>query len=115
SAGIRAVVFSSSAAVYGLPDVDLVTEDLTPQPINPYGATTYVGEWMLADAERAHGRRTVALRYFNVAGSGWPELADTAAMNLVPIVLDQLEQGRAPVVFGGDYDRPDGTCVRDSV
>src|SRR5690625_6775511 len=75
-----------------MPDVDLVTEDLTPQPINPYGATKYVGEWMLADAERAHGLRTVALRYFNVAGSGWPELADTAVMNLVPIVLDQLEQ-----------------------
>ena len=115
SAGIRDVVFSSSAAVYGMPDVDLVTEDLTPQPINPYGATKYVGEWMLADAERAHGLRTVALRYFNVAGSGWPELADTAVMNLVPIVLDQLEQGRAPVVFGDDYDTPDGTCVRDYV
>ena len=115
SAGIRDVVFSSSAAVYGMPDVDLVTEDLTPHPINPYGATKYVGEWMLADAERAHGLRTVALRYFNVAGSGWPELADTAVMNLVPIVLDQLEQGRAPVVFGDDYDTPDGTCVRDYV
>ena len=115
SAGIRDVVFSSSAAVYGMPDVDLVTEDLTPQPINPSGATKYVGEWMLADAERAHGLRTVALRYFNVAGSGWPELADTAVMNLVPIVLDQLEQGRAPVVFGDDYDTPDGTCVRDYV
>src|SRR5690625_6688843 len=58
SAGIRDVVFSSSAAVYGMPDVDLVTEDLTPQPINPYGATKYVGEWMLADAERAHGLRS---------------------------------------------------------
>lgn len=115
SAEIRDVVFSSSAAVYGMPDVDLVTEDLTPQPINPYGATKYVGEWMLADAERAHGMRTVALRYFNVAGAGWPELADTAVMNLVPIVLDQLEQGRAPVVFGDDYDTPDGTCIRDYV
>lgn len=115
SAEIRDVVFSSSAAVYGMPDVDLVTEDLAPQPINPYGATKYVGEWMLADAERAHGMRTVALRYFNVAGSGWPELADTAVMNLVPIVLDRLEQGRAPVVFGDDYDTPDGTCIRDYV
>ena len=115
SAEIRDVVFSSSAAVYGMPDVDLVTEDLTPQPINPYGATKYVGEWMLADAERAHGMRTVALRYFNVAGAGWPELADTAVMNLVPIVLDRLEQGRAPGVFGDDYDTPDGTCIRDYV
>ncbi|MGO1389783.1 MULTISPECIES: UDP-glucose 4-epimerase GalE [Brachybacterium] len=115
NAEVRDVVFSSSAAVYGVPDVDLVTEDLTPQPINPYGATKYVGEWMLADAERAHGMRTVALRYFNVAGAGWPELADTAVMNLVPIVLDRLEQGKAPVVFGDDYDTPDGTCIRDYV
>ncbi|UVY83610.1 UDP-glucose 4-epimerase GalE [Brachybacterium sp. NBEC-018] len=115
SAEVRDVVFSSSAAVYGVPDVDLVTEDLAPQPINPYGATKYVGEWMLADAERAHDMRTVALRYFNVAGAGWPELADTQVMNLVPIILNALEKGRTPTVFGDDYDTPDGTCIRDYV
>lgn len=115
NAEVRDVVFSSSAAVYGVPDVDLVTEDLTPAPINPYGATKYVGEWMLADAERAHGMRTVALRYFNVAGAGHPELADTAVMNLVPIVLDALDRGERPRVFGDDYDTPDGTCIRDYV
>ena len=115
SAEVRDVVFSSSAAVYGMPDVDLVTEDLQPQPINPYGATKYVGEWMLADAERAHDMRTVALRYFNVAGAGWPDLADTLVMNLVPIILDAVEAGRAPIVFGTDYDTPDGTCIRDYV
>lgn len=115
SADVRDVVFSSSAAVYGMPDVDLVTEELTPAPINPYGETKLVGEWMLAAAERAHGMRTVALRYFNVAGAGWPELADTQVMNLVPIVLNALEQGRAPIVFGDDYDTPDGTCIRDYV
>lgn len=115
NAEVRDVVFSSSAAVYGVPDVDLVTEDLTPAPINPYGATKYVGEWMLADAERAHGMRTVALRYFNVAGAGHSELADTAVMNLVPIVLDALDRGERPRVFGDDYDTPDGTCIRDYV
>lgn len=115
SAEVRDVVFSSSAAVYGMPDVDLVTEELQPQPINPYGATKYVGEWMLADAERAHDMRTVALRYFNVAGAGWPDLADTLVMNLVPIILDAVEAGRAPIVFGTDYDTPDGTCIRDYV
>lgn len=115
SAEVRDVVFSSSAAVYGMPDVDLVTEDLQPQPINPYGATKYVGEWMLADAERAHGMRTVALRYFNVAGAGWPDLADTLVMNLVPIILDAVAAGRSPIVFGDDYDTPDGTCIRDYV
>lgn len=115
AAGVRDFVFSSSAAVYGMPDVDLVDEDLECKPINPYGATKYVGEWMLADAERAHGMRTVALRYFNVAGAGWPELADTLVMNLVPIVLDALERGVAPKVFGNDYNTPDGTCIRDYV
>ena len=114
-AGVRDFVFSSSAAVYGTPDVDLVDEELECRPINPYGATKYVGEWMLADAERAHGMRTVALRYFNVAGAGSPELADTLVMNLVPIVLDTLERGKSPKVFGNDYDTPDGTCIRDSV
>ncbi|GAB2539448.1 UDP-glucose 4-epimerase GalE [Brachybacterium huguangmaarense] len=115
NAEVRDVVFSSSAAVYGMPDVELVTEELDPRPINPYGATKYVGEWMLTDAERAHDMRTVALRYFNVAGAGWPELADTQVMNLVPIVLDALAAGRAPIVFGDDYDTPDGTCIRDYV
>ncbi len=115
NAGVRDVVFSSSAAVYGVPDVDLVTEELAPRPINPYGETKFVGEWMLADAERAHDMRTVALRYFNVAGAGWPELADTQVMNLVPIVLDALANGKAPLVFGDDYDTPDGTCIRDYV
>lgn len=114
-AGVRDFVFSSSAAVYGTPDVDLVDEELECRPINPYGATKYVGEWMLADAERAHGMRTVALRYFNVAGAGSPELADTLVMNLVPIVLDTLECGKNPKVFGNDYDTPDGTCIRDYV
>ena len=111
-AGVRDFVFSSSAAVYGTPDVDLVDEELECRPINPYGATKYVGEWMLADAERAHGMRTVALRYFNVAGAGSPELADTLVMNLVP---DTLERGKSPKVFGNDYDTPDGTCIRDYV
>ena len=114
-AGVRDFVFSSSAAVYGTPDVDLVDEELECRPINPYGATKYVGEWMLADAERAHGMRTVALRYFNVAGAGSPELADSLVMNLVPIVLDTLECGKSPKVFGNDYDTPDGTCIRDYV
>ncbi|MGQ4536532.1 UDP-glucose 4-epimerase GalE [Dermabacteraceae bacterium P13264] len=115
TAEVKKVVFSSSAAVYGMPDVELVEESLDPKPINPYGATKYVGEWMLADAERAYGMRTAGLRYFNVAGAGWPELADTMVMNLVPIILDALEKGKAPIVFGDDYPTPDGTCIRDYV
>jgi UDP-glucose 4-epimerase len=113
--GVNRLVFSSSAATYGMPDVDLVTEDAPGHPINPYGETKLVGEWMGANASRAWGLRVANLRYFNVAGAGWPELADTAVMNLVPIIFEALKQGKAPVVFGDDYPTPDGSCVRDYV
>ncbi|WP_345713592.1 UDP-glucose 4-epimerase GalE [Kineococcus glutinatus] len=114
-AGVRELVFSSSAATYGAPDVELVREDGPAEPINPYGQTKLVGEWMTRAAGRAWGLRAANLRYFNVAGAGWPDLGDVAVMNLVPMVFDRLERGEAPVVFGDDYPTPDGTCVRDYV
>jgi UDP-glucose 4-epimerase len=113
--GVTRLVFSSSAATYGMPDVPAVTEDLDCRPINPYGETKLVGEWLAADAARAWGLRHANLRYFNVAGAGWPDLADTAVLNLVPIVFAALREGRAPKVFGDDYATPDGSCVRDYV
>lgn len=109
------LVFSSSAATYGMPDVDMVREDAICQPINPYGQTKLVGEWMVANAARAWNLRGANLRYFNVAGAGWPDLADTAVMNLVPIVFNALKNGQKPVVFGNDYPTPDGSCIRDYV
>lgn len=109
------LVFSSSAATYGMPDTDFVNEDFDCKPINPYGQTKLIGEWMTANAARAWGLRAVNLRYFNVAGAGWPELADTATMNLVPIVFAALDAGKSPVVFGDDYATSDGSCVRDYV
>ena len=109
------LVFSSSAATYGMPDVPAVTEDLECRPINPYGETKLIGEWMAADSARAWGLRHANLRYFNVAGAGWPDLADTAVLNLVPIVFAAIRDGRAPKVFGDDYATPDGSCVRDYV
>jgi UDP-glucose 4-epimerase len=109
------LVFSSSAATYGMPDVDLVSEDTVCNPINPYGETKLIGEWMAANATRAWGLRVANLRYFNVAGAGWPELADTAVMNLVPIVFAALKAGKSPVVFGDDYPTQDGSCIRDYV
>jgi UDP-glucose 4-epimerase len=112
---VERFVFSSSAATYGMPDVELVSEDFDCKPINPYGQTKLIGEWMTANAERAWGLRAVNLRYFNVAGAGWPDLADTATMNLVPIVFDALQAKKKPVVFGNDYETKDGTCVRDYV
>ena len=109
------LVFSSSAATYGMPDTDFVNEDFDCKPINPYGQTKLIGEWMTANAARAWGLRAVNLRYFNVAGAGWPELADNATMNLVPIVFAALDAGKSPVVFGDDYATTDGSCVRDYV
>jgi UDP-glucose 4-epimerase len=113
--GVDRLVFSSSAATYGMPDVESVTEDANCQPINPYGETKLIGEWMSSNASRAWGLRSANLRYFNVAGAGWPELADTAVMNLVPIVFAALKAGKKPVVFGDDYPTEDGSCIRDYV
>lgn len=113
--GVNKLVFSSSAATYGMPDVSAVTETTSCNPINPYGQTKLIGEWMVSNAARAWGLHGVNLRYFNVAGAGWPDLADTAVMNLVPIVFAKLAAGEKPVVFGDDYATADGSCVRDYV
>ena len=113
--GVGEVVFSSSAATYGLPDVELVDEDTPGVPLSPYGESKLIGEWVLRHCERAYGMRAMNLRYFNVAGSASPQLGDVGVFNLVPMVFERLEAGERPRVFGGDYPTPDGTCVRDYV
>ncbi len=113
--GVKKFVFSSSAASYGVPDVNLVSEEQTPEPINPYGQTKLIGEWMAQNAETAWGLNQVSLRYFNVAGAGWDDLADTQKLNLIPIVFAALKANTKPKVFGTDYPTPDGSCVRDYV
>ncbi|MFG3360202.1 UDP-glucose 4-epimerase GalE [Streptomyces griseofuscus] len=115
AAGVHRLLFSSSAAVYGNPDVDLITEDTPCAPVNPYGETKLAGEWLVRAAGRAYGISTVCLRYFNVAGAAAPELADTGVFNIVPMVFDRLTRGEAPRIFGDDYPTPDGTCVRDYI
>lgn len=115
TARVDRLVYSSSAATYGMPDVDLVTETTPAQPINPYGETKLVGEWIMADYGRAYGLRGAALRYFNVAGAGWNDLGDPAVLNLIPMVFAKLEAGQQPRIFGDDYPTPDGTCIRDYV
>ncbi|MCX5527823.1 UDP-glucose 4-epimerase GalE [Streptomyces bobili] len=114
-AGVRRFLFSSSAAVYGNPEVDLITEDTPCAPVNPYGETKLAGEWLVRAAGEAHGIATTCLRYFNVAGSAAPELADTGVFNIVPMVFDRLTRDEAPRIFGDDYPTPDGTCVRDYI
>jgi UDP-glucose 4-epimerase len=113
--GVEKFVFSSSAATYGLPDVELVDEGTPGVPLSPYGETKLIGEWLLRHCERAYGMRAMSLRYFNVAGAATPELADTGVFNLIPMVFERLEAGERPRVFGGDYPTPDGTCIRDYV
>lgn len=113
--GVGRIVFSSSAAVYGTPDVDLVTEGTAKAPESPYGESKLIGEWLLRDQEVAAGLRHTSLRYFNVVGSGDPSIRDTSPHNLFPLVFDALVDGRTPRINGTDYPTPDGTCVRDYV
>jgi len=114
-AGVDKLVFSSSAATYGTPRVDIVTEDTPTQPESPYGESKLIGEWLIRDQGRARGLRHTSLRYFNVVGSGSPELYDTSPHNLFPIVLRALTSGKTPKINGTDYNTEDGTCVRDYV
>ncbi|GGO96038.1 UDP-glucose 4-epimerase GalE [Actinomyces gaoshouyii] len=113
--GVDQMIFSSSAAVYGMPPIEVVPEDIDCHPINPYGETKLIGEWMMADAETAWGLRWAGLRYFNVAGAGWDDLGDMATLNLIPMVMDRLAKGETPKIFGTDYPTPDGTCIRDYI
>ena len=115
---VKNFVFSSSAAVYGQPELgplDLITENTKCTPINPYGLTKLEGENIADKLVANHGFKVAALRYFNVAGAGKPELGDQFALNLIPIVFEALENSKQPHVFGDDYPTPDGSCIRDYV
>ncbi len=113
--GVDKVVFSSSAATYGTPDVDTVTERTATAPESPYGESKLIGEWLLRDQGVATGLRHTSLRYFNVVGSGSADVYDTSPHNLFPLVIEALLAGRTPRINGDGYPTPDGTCVRDYV
>lgn len=120
--GVNLLVFSSSAGVYGTPDVERVTEDTPPNPQSPYGQSKLFGELIIADQATAIEQRNdgtklrhTSLRYFNVVGSGTTDICDTSPHNLFPLVIKALEEGRVPRINGIDYQTPDGTCVRDYV
>ena len=113
--GVDRIVFSSSAATFGTPEEELVTEASPTRPESPYGETKLIGEWLLRDQGRATGLRHTSLRYFNVVGSGSDRVYDSSPHNLFPLVLEALIEGRIPRINGADYPTPDGTCVRDYI
>lgn len=118
-AGVRHVVFSSTAAVYGIPPGGKANEDTPTAPINPYGTSKLMSEWMLRDLAAAGGPRYVALRYFNVAGSDPEKRIGQSTRNATLLVKVACEAavGKRPhvTVFGTDYATPDGTGVRDYI
>ena len=115
-AGVSRVVFSSTAAVYGVPGETPILEDAPLSPINPYGESKRSFEGALAWYSRAYGLRTVSLRYFNVAGAT-EDLGEDhdPESHLIPNVLRAVAGGPPLTVFGDDYPTPDGTCVRDYI
>jgi UDP-glucose 4-epimerase len=113
--GIDRIVFSSSAAVFGTPPTELVTEDTPKNPQSPYGESKLIGEWLLRDQGVAVGLRHTSLRYFNVVGSGDLDVRDTSPHNLFPLVFAALGEGKTPRINGDDYPTPDGTNVRDYI
>ncbi len=116
--GIQNFIFSSSAAVYGAPNVSPVNETTPPAPISPYGRSKLMTEWMLSDAAAASDLRYAALRYFNVAGSDAEGRSGQIgpATHLIKIASEAAVGTRKGMtIYGDDYDTPDGTCVRDYV
>jgi UDP-glucose-4-epimerase GalE len=111
-------IFSSTCATYGIPHALPIEESHAQQPINPYGRSKLFVERMLADADAAHGLRSVSLRYFNAAGcdpDGGIGEDHEPETHLIPLVLAAARDGTPVSVFGDDYDTPDGTCIRDYV
>ena len=118
-AGVPRFIFSSTAAVYGDPTVNPVTEDERLKPMSPYGRSKLMVEWMLEDTDRAHGLRSVVLRYFNVCGadpSGRSGQSTRNATHLIKVAVQSALGSRPGMeVFGSDYPTPDGTCLRDYI
>ena len=117
--GVDRIVFSSTCATYGTPEVLPINEDAPQNPINPYGASKLMIERILGDYGAAYGLHSVALRYFNAAGAdGEGELGEAhdPETHLIPLVLDAAAGQRPHItVFGEDYPTPDGTCIRDYI
>ena len=117
--GIKNFIFSSTAAVYGEPNINPVVENVALSPINPYGRSKLMVEWMLEDTSKAHDLRHVVLRYFNVAGAdpqGRHGQSTPNTPHLIKVAVQAALGHRAGMeVFGTDYPTPDGSCVRDYI
>jgi UDP-glucose 4-epimerase len=118
-AGVRRFIFSSTCAVYGIAERLPLSEDSRTSPINPYGRSKLMTEWILADAARAHDLSFVSLRYFNVAGADLKGRAGQSTRNATQLIKVACEATlglrEGVTVFGEDYDTPDGTCIRDYI
>lgn len=117
--GCKEFVFSSTCATYGIPQVIPITEETPQQPINPYGRSKLMLEWILADCETAWGLRSTCLRYFNASGCSADAVIGedhNPETHLIPRMLMALTGEAGPLeVFGTDYPTPDGTCIRDYI
>ncbi|HJP26734.1 MAG TPA: UDP-glucose 4-epimerase GalE, partial [Arenicellales bacterium] len=121
-AGVEHFVFSSTAATYGAPQVTPIDEQVRTEPINPYGRTKLITEWMLEDIAHAANRspfRYIALRYFNVAGASLDTTlgqATAEATHLIKVACEAATGQRESItIFGTDYETDDGTCIRDYI
>ena len=113
---IKNFIFSSTAAVYGSPDhSNPIKEDAPKNPISPYGASKLAAEGEVEKFLTIPGNHGTSLRFFNVVGTAGTELLDNSIENLLPIILNKLKAGEAPIIYGVDYPTPDGTCIRDYV
>ena len=119
SCGIDKIIFSSTCATYGMPEQIPIPEDHPQNPINPYGRSKLMIEWILKDFAAAYDMRYVSLRYFNAAGADPDaEIGEDhdPETHLIPLVLDVASGKREHIeIFGTDYDTPDGTCIRDYI
>ncbi len=117
-AGVKHIVFSSTAAVYGTPHTTPILESFPIQPVNPYGESKVMVETLLKWFGQIHGITSVSLRYFNAAGAdpaGSLGEEHDPETHLIPLLLRAVTKGKPVTVFGNDYDSPDGTCIRDYI
>lgn len=117
--GISKFIFSSTAATYGIPNMDLIDENTPTNPINPYGRSKLIVEQILEDFAQSYGLKYIVLRYFNAAGAyetGEIGEKHNPETHLIPLILEHLLGKRESIsVFGTDYNTPDGTCIRDYI